>query len=188
MEWKDVGNLVAKMAPALGTALGGPAGGAVGGLIANLLGTDSDAEAVAKAIQADPNIAVKLKEIELEAQRLHYEAIEKERQAQIEELKAYIGDVQSARQRQTEHEKATGKTDINFYVLAWVIVVGFFGLIGVLMFVEIPPKQSEVMFMLFGTLSAGFGAVIQYFFGSSKGSADKTIRMNEIAKTSAKPI
>jgi len=61
-------------------------------------------------------------------------------------------------------------------------VLGFFGLIGALMFVEIPTKQSEVMFMLFGTLSAGFGAVIQYFFGSSKGSSEKT---EHIAKLKA---
>lgn len=182
-EWKDVGNIVGKIAPVVGTALGGAAGGAVGGLIADLLGTDNDADAVAKAIQADPNIAVKLKEIELQAQQLHYDAIDKERQAQLDELKAYIGDVQSARERQSEHEKATGKTDINFYVLAWVIVVCFFGLIGVLMFVEIPPKQTEVMFMLFGTLSAGFGAVIQYFFGSSKGSADKSAQLLGVAAT-----
>lgn len=182
MDWKDVGSFVGKIAPVVGTALGGGAGAAVGGIIANLLGVDNDAEAVAQAIKADPNIAVKLKEIELQSQQLHYEAIEKERQAQIDELKAYIGDIQNARQRQVEHEKATGKTDINFYVLAWVIVVGFFGLIGVLMFVEIPPKQNEVMFMLFGTLSAGFGAVIQYFFGSSKGSAEKTDRIAALAK------
>ena len=179
-EWKDVANVVGNVAPILGTALGGPAGGAVGGLIANLLGVDNEADAVANAIKADPNIAVKLKEIELEAQKLHYEAIDKERQAELDELKAYIGDVQNARSRQVEHEKATGQTDINFYVLAWVIVLGFFTLIGVLMFVPIPPKQTEVMFMLFGTLSAGFGAVIQYFFGSSKGSADKTNQLAQL--------
>ena len=181
-EWKDVANVVGSVAPIVGTALGGGAGGAVGQLIANLLGVDNEPSAVASAIKADPNIAVKLKEIELEAQRLHYEAIDKERQASIDELKAYIGDIQDARSRQVEHEKATGKTDVNFYVLAWVIVLGFFSLIGILMFVPIPPKQTEVMFMLFGTLSAGFGAVIQYFFGSSKGSSEKTMQLSSIAK------
>ena len=181
-EWKDIASVVGDVAPILGTALGGPAGGAVGGIIANLLGVDNEPSAVVNAIKADPNIAVKLKEIELEAQRLHYEAIDKERQASIDELKAYIGDIQDARSRQVEHEKATGKTDVNFYVLAWVIVLGFFSLIGILMFVPIPPKQTEVMFMLFGTLSAGFGAVIQYFFGSSKGSSEKTMQLSSIAK------
>lgn len=172
-EWKDITSIVGNIAPILGTALGGPAGGAVGGLIANLLGVDNEPNAIAGAIKADPNIAVKLKELELKAQELHYDAINKERQAELDELKAYIGDIQSARSRQVEHEKAVGGSDINFYVLAWVIVLGFFGLMATLMFVEIPIKQTEVMFMLFGTLSAGFGAVIQYFFGSSKGSADK---------------
>ena len=181
-KWEDIASVVGNVAPILGTALGGPAGGAVGGIIANLLGVDNDADAVVNAIKADPNIAVKLKEIELEAQRLHYEAIDKERQASIDELRTYIEDIQNARSRQIEHEKATGKTDINFYVLAWVIVIGFFGLIGTLMYVEIPPKQTEVMFMLFGTLSAGFGAVVQYFFGSSKGSSEKTMQLSSIVK------
>ena len=179
-KWEDIAELVGGVAPIVGTALGGPAGGAIGGLLANLLGVDNDADAVANAIKADPNIAVKLKELEVEAQRLHYEAIDKERQASIDELKAYIGDVQNARSRQVEHEKATGNSDMNFYVLAWVVVLGFFALMGVLMFVEIPVKQTEVMFMLFGTLSSGFGAVLQYFFGSSKGSADKTAHITKL--------
>ena len=33
---------------------------------------------------------------------------------------------------------------------------------------------------LFGTLSAGVGAVMQYFFGSSKGSADKSAAIMEL--------
>ena len=181
-EWKDVANIVGNVAPIVGTALGGPAGGAIGGLLASLLGVDNDADAVVQAIKADPNIAVKLKELEVEAQRLHYEAIDKQRQAELDELKAYIADVQNARSRQVEHEKATGKTDMNFYVLAWVIVIGFFGLIGMMMFVEVPMKQSEIMFMLFGTLTAGFGSVTQYFFGSSKGSAEKTAHIAAVAK------
>lgn len=134
-------------------------------MVANVLGVDNTPDAVAGAIKADPNIAVKLKELELKAQELHYEAVDKQRQAELDELKAYIGDIQSARSRQVEHEKAVGDSDINFYVLAWVIMLGFFGLMATLMFVEIPIKQTEVMFMLFGTLSAGFGAVI---YNSSK--------------------
>lgn len=180
MNWADIGKLIGNVAPIVGTAIGGPAGAAVGSLVAGLLGVDNTPDAVASAIKADPNIAVKLKELELRAQELHYEAIDKERQAELDELKAYIGDIQSARSRQVEHEKAVGGSDINFYVLAWVIVLGFFVLMATLMFVDIPVKQTEVMFMLFGTLSAGFGAVIQYFFGSSKGSADKAAHITKL--------
>ena len=35
---------------------------------------------------------------------------------------------------------------------------------------------------LFGTLSAAVAGVVQYFFGSSKGSADKTAMLKGIGK------
>lgn len=66
--WDDVKGVVAKAAPLLGSALG-PAGGAVGTLIASALGTDDTPEAVASAIQADPEALVKLKALEREHQR-----------------------------------------------------------------------------------------------------------------------
>ena len=60
------------------------------------------------------------------------------------------------------------------YILASIIVIGFFSLLGLLLFQPLPPDTSGVIFMLFGALSAAFGAVVQYFFGSSQSSADKT--------------
>ena len=66
------------------------------------------------------------------------------------------------------------KKDIAMYVLAGLIVTGFFALLTLLLFRTLPEDSSGVIFMLFGALAAAFGAVVQYFFGSSKGSADKT--------------
>ncbi|TBW58541.1 hypothetical protein EZI54_03925 [Marinobacter halodurans] len=66
--WDDVKDVVGKAAPLLGSALG-PAGGAVGTLIASALGTDDNPEAVASAIQADPDALVKLKALEREHER-----------------------------------------------------------------------------------------------------------------------
>ena len=67
MDWKDIGNRVAKAAPLLGTLLGGPAGGAVGALVASALGTGGTADEVAVALQ-DPGAALKLREIEAKRQ------------------------------------------------------------------------------------------------------------------------
>jgi len=64
MNWKDIGGIVASAAPVLGTLLGGPAGGAVGGIIASVLGSEAKPDAVAAAIQADPDAMVKLRQIE----------------------------------------------------------------------------------------------------------------------------
>jgi len=183
--WGDVGKLVGSAAPIVGTALGGPAGGAVGSMIASLLGVEDKPDAVASAIKADPSIVVKMKELEVEAHKLELEAIEKARQAELEEVRMQLADVTDARDRQIKHEQATGKSDINLYVLAWVVVFGFFVLVGMTMFVKIEDSTGAV-FMLFGTMATGFGMVLQYFFGSSKSSSDKTVQMADMVKVNKK--
>lgn len=69
--------------------------------------------------------------------------------------------------------------EIYMYVLATIVVVGFFVLCGILMKYSLPEGSSEVVFMLFGTLSTGFGTILAYFFGSSKSSSDKTKLMSD---------
>jgi hypothetical protein len=64
MDWKDIQADIAAAAPVLGTLVGGPAGTAIGSLVATALGTQNDAAAVQQAIKADPNAAVKLRQIE----------------------------------------------------------------------------------------------------------------------------
>jgi uncharacterized membrane protein len=100
---------------------------------------------------------------------------------EIDELKVGLADIQNARERQTSQEKVTGKIDLNLYVLAWVIIGGFLGLTGALLYFSYLGKsivdQTGVLFMLLGTLSTSFGMVVGYFFGSSKGSADKSMAM-----------
>ncbi len=173
MNWKDIGDVVGKVAPIVGTAIGGPAGAAVGALVSGLLGVDNTPDAVAKAIKANPDLALKLKTLEFQAHQLDVDARLKEEQMRLT-------DVQAARTRQIDHEKVTGKTDTNLYVLMWMVVLGFFALIGILLFVEVPSGSTNIIYMLFGTLSAGFGSVMQYNFGSSKGSKDKTLLLHKM--------
>jgi len=173
MEWKDVGDAIKKVAPMLGTVLGGPAGGAVGGAVSMLvsaLGVDDDEhtpEAVLRAMSADPEWHVKLREAEMRNR------VELEKLAlQADQL--VLADRQSARDREIRIVEATGKRDMNLYVLAWTVILGFFTLCGVLMRWPLPEGSNQVVFMLFGALSTGFGTVLSYFFGSSKSSNDKT--------------
>lgn len=171
MEWSQVWDyvkpIIGTAAPLLGTALGGPAGAAAGTLVASVLGVENKPDAVAEAIKVNPEAALKLKELEMN------NAVELQKIIlQAEQMR--LADVASARQREVDTTKATGKRDINLYTLAWVLVVGFFVLVGTLIFKELPKDSNGVIFMLFGSLSAGFGAVTQYFFGSSRGSDTKT--------------
>jgi hypothetical protein len=64
MDWKDVGNVVAKAAPLLGTLVGGPAGTIIGGLIASVFGCDNTPDAIHQAVLANPDAAIKLAQIE----------------------------------------------------------------------------------------------------------------------------
>jgi len=176
MDWKDVGKAVKKFAPVLGTVIGGPAGGAVGGaisMVAGALGIESDdpqPDQNVQAIAQHPDSPSKLKQIEIENKtELQRLALESDRM--------YLQDTQSARQRQVASEKATGKRDVNLYFLAWLQMLGFFTLMAVMFFQAVPKDSSGVVFMLFGALAAGYGQVMQYFFGSSKSDADKNKAM-----------
>ena len=144
-------------------------------LISSLLGTDATPDAVLTALQANPEKLVELQKYELD-NKLDLQKL------QLADAQMYISDIQNARSRQIEHEKVIGGSDTNLYVLAWTIVTGFFGLIIAMIFITVPQDSSGVVFMLFGSLSAGFGSVIGYFFGSSKSSSDKTDHLVDIAK------
>lgn len=96
-------------------------------------------------------------------------------QAQMEAdlEKAYLEDRQSARQREMEIVKATGKKDWYLYALASVVVVGFFSVTVAMMTMVIPASSQSIAYMLLGGLMSGFSMVLSYFFGSSLGSAQK---------------
>jgi hypothetical protein len=189
MDWKEVGAKVLDFAPMLGTLLGGPlgtAGGALVKLIGNQLGLKSDEttpENVMSMLQTDPATVVKLKELELN-NKLELQKLV------IEQERIDMQDRASARLRQVESEKVTGKRDYNLYILAYLYVFGFFVttvVMTVLTFSgqlpqEVPQFVVFLLGNLFGSLSAGTGMVLQYFFGSSKGSYDKTAFMAEQAK------
>lgn len=69
MDWKDIGGMVAKAAPLVGSVLGGPAGGAVGGLLAKALGSDDTPDAVAETLRTDPAALERVRALEIENQQ-----------------------------------------------------------------------------------------------------------------------
>lgn len=63
--------------------------------------------------------------------------------------------------------------DIYMYALGALIVLGFFVILIVVFNSTMPDANKEIGFMVIGALVAKFGDVVSYFFGSSKGSAEK---------------
>jgi hypothetical protein len=189
--FQKIGDAVVDFAPGIATVLaatgvGAPiaaAVGAVGALGRSFgLGSSAKPEDVLTAISADPELRLKAMIAENDFK------VEMGKQ-ELEAMKAQLADVQSARTRQVESEKASGRRDYSLYVLAWTIIGGYFLLMGGLLYFSYQGRpisdQTGVLFMLFGTLSTSFGMVVGYFFGSSKGSADKSMELANIAAKKA---
>jgi hypothetical protein len=183
--FKKIADKITDYAPAIagvlaGTGVGAPAGAALVALgtlgKAFGLGSKAEPEEILSVVSVDPEIKLKAMMAEsnfkLESKRID-----------LEKYKAALADVQNARNNATEQVKATGKRDANLYVLAWVIVGGFIGLIATMLtlqFVTGKTVQSDPMLMLLvGSLSTDAGMVVGYFFGSSQSSAKKDLVIAE---------
>lgn len=82
----------------------------------------------------------------------------------------YFEDIQSAR----EMYKADSSIQ---KILALLFTVSFFGFMIFLLFMlqktTLPPAQENLIFTMFGAVSGIMVTIIGFYFGSSKGSADK---------------
>ena len=59
------------------------------------------------------------------------------------------------------------------YILAAIILAGYFGTLHALLRWGIPQVNSEPIWILIGGLQIAFASVVAYFFGSSSGSNAK---------------
>ena len=65
------------------------------------------------------------------------------------------------------------------YVLGGIIVIGFFLLLYLLIKQEIPEVNKDVLNLVIGALIGSFTTIVGYFYGSSKGSSEKTELLNK---------
>ena len=69
--------------------------------------------------------------------------------------------------------------DIFQYVLGALITIGFFMLLYILIYSGIPEQNKDILYLVVGALIGTFSTVVTYFYGSSKGSSDKSEMMNK---------
>jgi len=175
MDLKDIAKTLAgKGLPILGGLLGGSIGEKAGNMIAGVLGCEPTPESISSTLENNPDLYVELRKYELE-NKTALQAL------QIQETGMYLADIQSARNMNTAIVKATGKRDWFLYALAAAIIVGFFTLTAV--FLIHPPEETTILIMLISNMAANTTMVLAYFFGSSKGSADKNTAMIKGEKT-----
>lgn len=65
------------------------------------------------------------------------------------------------------------------YSLGFFVVLCAAGLIGLLLYVPIPADNKDIVNISLGTLLGSMVTIVGYFFGSSKGSAEKTELLNK---------
>jgi hypothetical protein len=157
-------------APLLTSALPGPFGNLASSLIGKALNLKDGAtvEDISKAIdsgQLTGDQMVALKEQEL----LFQEQMKKLDLDSVERMEALAAaDRASARQRETVVRDWTPR------ILAYAVTVGFFGVLGYIVQVDVRPAAHDTLLVLLGSLSTAWTAIITYYFGSSAGSDKKT--------------
>ena len=60
------------------------------------------------------------------------------------------------------------------YVLGAIIALGFFVILGLMVYKPVPDSNSTLLNVMLGVLGGAFTTIVSYFYGSSKGSQEKT--------------
>ena len=153
----------------MATGVGAPAAGAVAaiGALAKSLGLPESAKAedVLQVVSADP-------EIQLKAMLAEQAFQLRMRELTLEEMKAYLGDVQNARGKAVEETKATGKRDNEDKVFDWFVCIGFY--VSLAAIICFKPAESTMLGAMLGTAGAGYLQVLSYRKGTTRGSETKT--------------
>ena len=164
MDWK---NLVATVAPWIGTALGGPLGGAAVGAISDALGLSEKTEASIKAALSGvtPEQMLALKNADqafaLQMQELGFKQV-----ADMEALAA--GDRKDARDMQKTTRSWVPAT------LSLIVTLGYFGILAGMLGGVFNVTDSEALLIMLGSLSTAWGVVMAFWFGTTSDSGRKT--------------
>lgn len=158
MEWLKT------LAPLLGTALGGPIGGAAAAFIADKLGIESKTiEAVTDVLNSGkltPEQLTGLKLAEIEFQKFL-----KDHDIKLEEVAA--GDRRSARDMQVAVKSRMPA------VLTLLITVGFFSVLGWMLYDKASVDSPPLLIML-GSLGTAWTGACAFWFGTTSNSQSKT--------------
>lgn len=159
MEW------LKQIAPTIATALGGPLAGMAVSAISKAVGIDPDKVndlITDNKLNADQVAQIKIAEIELQRQAqelgLNFE-------------KLAVDDRKSAREMQAATRSWVPP------LLAASVTVGFFAILGGMMFGKMSVADNTALTMMLGSLGTAWTGIIAYYFGSSAGSQAKTEMM-----------
>lgn len=161
MEW------LKQIAPTVATALGGPLAGMAVSAVSKAIGVEPDkvGDLISNnKLTADQIAQIKIAEIELQKQAqelgLNFE-------------KLAVDDRKSAREMQAATRSWVPP------LLAASVTIGFFAILGGMMFGRMSVADNTALTMMLGSLGTAWTGIIAYYFGSSAGSQAKTELMSK---------
>ena len=160
--------LLKNLAPGLATVVAGPLGGMAVKAIAEKLGVEDTVEAVASAIQADPQAAQKLAEIDTKQFELH--------NANTDSARKMNAEIQ-------ESANAAWLAKNVAYIIDLVILGGALFMTFIVFFKNVPEANKAMAFTALGSLWTLVGTVVNFHRGSSQGSKDKGSEIQKLKDT-----
>jgi hypothetical protein len=158
-------SILKSAAPALATAVAGPMGGMAVKAIADQLGVPASVSAVTQALEADPSLALKLKEIDLKEFELH--------NANTDSARKMNSEIQNSSSASWLAKNTAYALDLGI-VSATVFLAWFAFMKGV------PEQNKELVYMALGSLITMSGTVLNFHRGSSQGSKDKNSELEKL--------
>lgn len=174
MNWSEIGSIVGKAAPVVGTLLGGPAGAAVGALVASALGTSNDPESVSAALYANPDALVKVHELQINAkvqlQQLAVTAENNRLQAEAAQYSSEAADRDSARKLAASQPRDIIRPAITILVLSGALFMVLAVFLGWSKDMLTDPVASLTVGTMIGVFFGELKQVMGFYFGMTKES------------------
>lgn len=185
MNWSDIGGIVGRAAPIVGTLLGGPAGAAVGALVASALNVPNDPDAVNKALAGNPDAMVRVQELQLtarvELEKLAVQAETMRLQAAGAQYVAEAADRDSARQLAAKQPNDIVRPALTFIMLGGSLFVVVAVLIGWANEVIKDPTAALTVGTVLGLWLGMTKEVMGFWFGMTKESQKQNAIVTDFA-------
>jgi hypothetical protein len=170
----DFTSIVKTVAPWIGTALGGPLGGLAVEAAAKALGaSEHTTDALKTALSgATPEQMLALKQAD-NAFALQMQALGFKQATDLENIAA--SDRKDARAMAVQTHSPVPA------LLSILVTVGYFGTLIGMMMGWLKVSDSQALLIMIGSLTTAWGMVMSFWFGTTRGSADKNLALVQAA-------
>ena len=187
MNWSDIGNIVGRAAPMVGTLLGGPAGEAVGALVASALNVPNDPDSVNAVLAGNPDALVRVQELQTNArvqlQQLAVTAENNRLQAEGAQFAAEAADRDSARQLAAKQPNDIIRPAITIILLVGALSILVCIFTGVGLEALQNPVAASTISLLIGLWFSELKQTLGFYFGMTKESQKQSAVITDFAVT-----